>query len=93
MAGGVLLAAYSPYIGTAIELVVVGLLAAVAVCDLVFSVMHRGHHLSQTLAEYFEDWSQQHPVSAALLVFLIGAMVSHFFWSTGHPGPSYIFLR
>ncbi len=88
MTNGILLAAYNQYIGAGIELLVLGLLVTVATCDLVYALMDRGHHLSQTIAEYFESWSQQHPVSAALLAALLGAMVSHFFWSTGHPGPS-----
>jgi len=86
MMNGILLAAYDPRIGIGIEVLVVAIVVAVAACDLVYAIMSRGHHISQTLAEFFESWSKQHPVSAAFLALLLGAMVSHFFWSTGHPG-------
>jgi hypothetical protein len=39
----------------------------------------------QSLEEYFWAWTHNHPVSALVLAFLVGAAVSHFFWAVAPP--------
>jgi len=81
------LGGYSPLIGGVIGYTVVAVLLVVVLGDLYFALRNGRAWLRQSISDYFELWCRLHPVSAALLALLAGAMVSHFFWSTGHPGP------
>jgi hypothetical protein len=56
-------------------LVVVAVLFAVAALDLWFEITGR-----PPVGEYVIRWTQRYPIFAAFLAFLVGAMLSHFFW-------------
>ena len=53
----------------------VAVLFAVAALDLWFEITGR-----PPVGEYVIRWTQRYPIFAAFLVFLVGAMLSHFFW-------------
>jgi hypothetical protein len=78
---------YDPFTGGAIVSGLLAVLVVGVVGDLVFAIRNGRRWITQSIADYFELWCQLHPLSAALLALLVGALVSHFFWSTGHPGP------
>lgn len=78
---------YSAGIAEAIVSAIVFVLALTIVGDLCFALKNGHGWLTQSIADHFELWCRLHPTSAALLALVVGAMVSHFFWSTGHPGP------
>jgi H+/Cl- antiporter ClcA len=78
---------YDPLIGMAIVFAIIGLLVVVVVGDLYYALKNGRRWISQSISDHFELWCRLHPLSAALLAMVVGALVSHFFWSTGHPGP------
>jgi hypothetical protein len=78
---------YDSFTGSVIASSILVLLLVGVIGDLCFAVRNRRMWITQSISDYFELWCRLHPLSASLLALLVGALVSHFFWSTGHPGP------
>jgi len=90
---------YNVCTGVDLYLVVIALVALIVVTDLLFALvdLSRGplpprrlrrvlvRMFSQSLEEYFWDWTRNHPFSALVLAFMVGAAISHFFWAVASP--------
>ena len=59
----------------ALSLLVLLTLAALAALDFVAELTR-----SRSLGQRFQTWSRRFPLYAFLLILIVGALLSHFFW-------------